>query len=180
MKLQLNRWPEEAKLAKVQVWFSEQRTAPADVIPLQDVLQRPDDFRNPRAVSFRSDIQLRMQAGYDGSPDGAFRVLIWETHPLGAADAIPPLQVALRTDPGVVPGEVTHRFDPRQGIAVHTYRFFGADAERLEASRAAAIELRESNVVLSNAWKLAEDQELTAPISGSLGTLNELTPPANR
>ena len=180
VKLQLNNWPAEAQLAKIEVWFNERRSDPAEVIPLQDVLQRPEEFRKPRVVSFRSDVQLRIQAGYEGSADGAFRILVWETHPLGSANATPPLQVSLHTDEGVVPGEAMHRFDPRQGIAVHTYRFFGAAAERLVASRATAIELRESNVVLSNAWKLTQDQELTAPISGSLGTLNELVPPANR
>jgi hypothetical protein len=124
-----NDWPANADTAQLHIWLKPSPTTPAQIIPVANVVDTPQDFAASRAITGMPDIKYRAQLR-ENSQDGTIVLSVIQEH-AQTAGSVDFLRVDLGGQASDVVQRIVHRMDHEHAIATHSFVVASADRDRL-------------------------------------------------
>jgi hypothetical protein len=154
-------WPPQADRARVRFWCKYDLTDPVQTISWRDVVSSPTSFRGFQPVRGVPGVQLSIESSVES--DGNYRIYLVERHSSQSA-GVDAIRIHLDTGPEIVPVRVSHQFDSKIPIAMHSYFFSPDQRDEVDRSELCKIEIAAAKDVKQNALQLAEGTYLEVPI----------------
>jgi Mg-chelatase subunit ChlD len=157
-------WPEQASRARVKYWCKYETTDPVQTISWRDVLNSPTTYRGFQPVRGVPGVQLSVESSAESN--GSYRIYLVERHS-PQSPGIDAVRIHLETPSEALPVRVTHQFDSKNRIAMHSYFFSPDQRELVDRSELSKIQIAAAEDVKASALQLAEGTNLEVPIDDS-------------
>jgi hypothetical protein len=157
-------WPAQADRARVKYWCKYDATDPVQTISWRDVRNSPADYGAFQAVRGMPGVELSIESNVES--DGSYKIYIAEKHS-SESTGIDSIRIQLDTGGEIAPIRVSHRFDSKNQIAMHSYYFSPEDGDRIDRSELCTIKIAAAKDVKENALQLPEGMPLEVEIDDS-------------
>jgi hypothetical protein len=159
-----SNWPSDATAADVRIWAKYDPTPNLQTILLEQVKQNAQRYAEGFAVDGVEGVKLSISLISNRADSAGLVIQVTELHS-ERSSGVGSLRVALETDDTIAPSRVTRRFEPANGMAVHTFEFSSANAQALLDSSKSKIAIQTRAAAQLGAWQLQAGQPLRVEVT---------------
>jgi hypothetical protein len=127
-------------------------------------LNSPTTYRGFQPVRGVPGVLLSVESSVES--DGNYRIYLVERH-TSQSPGIDAVRIHLETPAEIVPIRVSHQFDSKNRIAMHSYFFSPDQRDLVDRSELCQIRIASANDVKASALQLAEGTDLEVSIDDS-------------
>jgi hypothetical protein len=159
-----SNWPVNATAADVRIWAKYDPTPNLQTIPLEKVKQSTQRYSEGVDVDGVEGVKLSVSMMSNRVDSAGLLIQVTEIHS-ERSTGVGSMRVGLDWDETIVASRITHRFEPANGLAIHTFEFDAANAETLLESSKSRVCVQTRAAAQMGAWQLQTGQAIRVEVT---------------
>jgi hypothetical protein len=159
-----SNWPSNATAADVRIWAKYDPTPNLQTILLERVKQNTQRYAEGIAVDGVEGVKLSINMIPNREDSAGMTIQVTELHS-ERSKGVGSMRVGLESDGSLVPSRITRRFEPANGMAVHTFEFNASNTEALLESSKSRVFLQTRAAAQLGAWQLETGQPIRVEVT---------------
>ncbi len=157
-------WPRSATMADVRVWVKDQTTPSALTIPMSSLRNDVSRYESGVEVPGMEGLRVKVQILENRLEPNSLELMVTEIHGQRSS-GVGSCRILLEGNGTNLPFRVIRRFEPENGLAVHSFVFESAAGKAILQSREAKIELATKATMQEGAWQIDGNQSIRVELA---------------